>query len=233
MTHLRINAACVRFGSGFELGPISLNINLSGITALLGPNGAGKSLFLCLCHGTLDPTSGTVEWDGQDPVSTRRNRGFMLQTSVILRRTVADNIGFALQSHGEPRQAQFEKTRHALRQARLLEKADAPAATLSGGELRRMNLARALVTVPQVLLLDEPFAGLDPAATQEMETIIQGIAVSTPVLMSHHDLVQTRRMATQVIFFSNGQMAENALAADFFLQPKSTQADTFIKGRFL
>jgi tungstate transport system ATP-binding protein len=233
MTHLTLGNASVTFNETDVLGPITLDQTISGLVTILGPNGAGKSVFLSLCHGTLRPSSGRVLWDGQDARASRQTRGFMLQTPVVLRRTVAANIAFALQSHAIPRDQHAEKTAAALDLVRLTDKALAPAATLSGGELRRMNLARALVADPTVLLLDEPFAGLDPAATQSIETIILSVARQTPILMANHDLAQTRRIAERVLFFSHGELRENALASAFFSGPKDPQAQTFLKGQLL
>jgi tungstate transport system ATP-binding protein len=143
------------------------------------------------------------------------------------------NIDFALRSHGVPTAQRGAKIDAALDRARLTDRAKTPAATLSGGELRRMNLARALVTEPEVLLLDEPFAGLDPAASAAMESIITDVAQTTPILMAHHDLVQTRRMASHVLFFTNGKLRENALASDFFSAPNSSEAHQFLQGQLL
>ncbi len=233
MTQLRIEAAEYTVAGDVLLGPITLALDLKGITAILGPNGAGKSLFLALSHGTLQPSTGNVTWNGEAAISNRAMRGYMLQTPVVLRRTVRANIDFALHSHGVPKAERNTKTEAALDRARLLDRAKTPAAALSGGELRRMNLARALATEPQVLLLDEPFAGLDPAASAAMETIISDVATSTPILMAHHDLVQTRRMAHHVLFFTNGALRENALAKDFFSHAKSREADQFLQGQLL
>lgn len=233
MTRLNLQDAEITINGETLLGPLSLDINLCGISAILGPNGAGKSLFLALCHGTITPSAGTVLWAGEPATNNRAMRGYMLQTPVVLRRTVYANIDFALRSHGVPKAECRAKIDAVLTRARLQDRAKAPAATLSGGELRRMNLARALVTEPEVLLLDEPFAGLDPAATSAMEAIITDIAQTTPILMAHHDLVQTRRMAKRVLFFTNGRLRENALAPDFFSQPQSSEAHQFLQGQLL
>lgn len=233
MTQLSLDHAEVTFGEDTLLGPLSLDLTLSGITAILGPNGAGKSLFLALSHGTITPSTGSVLWSGEPAISNRATRGYMLQTPVVLRRTVHANIDFALRSHGVPTAQRGAKIDAALDRARLTDRAKTPAATLSGGELRRMNLARALVTEPEVLLLDEPFAGLDPAASAAMESIITDVAQTTPILMANHDLVQTRRMASHVLFFTNGKLRENALASDFFSAPNSSEAHQFLQGQLL
>ncbi|GGA13442.1 ATP-binding cassette domain-containing protein [Neptunicoccus cionae] len=233
MIRLQIDQASLTFKGTRRLGPLDLDLELSGITAVLGPNGAGKSLFLSLCHGTLLPDRGAVRWQGQPARDSRAARGVMLQSPVVLRRSVAGNIEFALQSRGLPRQVRRERVEHALIAARLEDRAHAPAATLSGGELRRMSFARALVTAPRALVLDEPFAGLDPAASQVMEAMIIEAAAATPVLLSNHDLVQTRRIARQVLFFSKGQMLEHASTVAFFADPQSGVAQAFLQSQLL
>ena len=233
MIRLQIEQASLTFKGMRRLGPLDLDLALSGITAVLGPNGAGKSLFLSLCHGTLKPDRGSVRWQGQPAQDSRAMRGVMLQSPVVLRRSVAGNIEFALQSRGVPRTRRRERVQQALVTARLEDRSLAPAATLSGGELRRMSFARALVTAPRALLLDEPFAGLDPAASQIMETMIIEAAKTTPVLLSNHDLVQTRRIAQQVLFFSKGQMLEQAATAAFFTAPRSAAAGSFLQSQLL
>ncbi|WP_069300307.1 ATP-binding cassette domain-containing protein [Neptunicoccus sediminis] len=233
MIRLQIDQASLSFKGTRRLGPLDLDLTLAGITAVLGPNGAGKSLFLSLCHGTLLPDRGTVRWQGQPARDSRTYRGVMLQSPVVLRRSVARNIEFALQSRGLPRKARQERVEQALLRARLEDRAHAPAATLSGGELRRMSFARALVTHPRALLLDEPFAGLDPAASQVMEAMIIEAAATTPVLLSNHDLVQTRRIARQVLFFSKGQMLEQAETAGFFTAPRCSAAKAFLQSQLL
>ncbi|PLS23483.1 ATP-binding cassette domain-containing protein [Neptunicoccus cionae] len=233
MIRLQIDRASLSFKGTRRLGPLDLDLALSGITAVLGPNGAGKSLFLALCHGTLKPDRGSVRWQGQPARDSRANRGVMLQSPVVLRRSVAGNIEFALQSRGLRKSQRRERVEQALRTARLEDRAHAPAATLSGGELRRMSFARALVTGPGALLLDEPFAGLDPAASQVMETMIIEAAKTTPVLLSNHDLVQTRRIARRVLFFSKGQMLEQADTATFFTAPQNEMARSFLQSQLL
>lgn len=215
------------------LGPVDLDLPLEGVTAVLGANGAGKSVFLTLCHGMRRPDTGTITWDGVPAHRSRRARGYMMQAPVVLRRTVAANVEFPLQSMGLDRSTRRARTAAAMSRARLDALADAPAATLSGGEMRRMALARALVTEPAALILDEPFAGLDPRAEAEIEAAIAAIAPSVPVLVSTHDLAQARRLAQRVLFFADGVLAETAEAAAFFDTPEDERAREFLQGHLL
>ena len=233
MPVLSLSGATQAIGEKRVLGPVDLDLPLAGVTAVLGANGAGKSLFLALCHGMRRPDAGRVTWDGIPAHRRRRARGYMMQAPVVLRRTVAANVEFPLQSMGVPALQRRDRVADALRRARLEDFADAPAATLSGGEMRRMALARALVTEPGALILDEPFAGLDPRAESEIEAIITAIAPTVPVLVSTHDLPQARRLAGRVLFFSEGQLVENADAATFFDGPADASARDFLKGHLL
>lgn len=214
------------------LGPIDLQHDCQGIIAVLGPNGAGKSLFLSLCHGTLVGAEGQVMWDGMQAQQSRRQRGFMAQQVAVLRRSVFDNVGFALQAQGVARRERAARVTESLRQARLADKALTPAAALSGGEQRRMALARALVGGPKLVLMDEPSAGLDPAASIELEMMVHRTAeAGVPALMVMHDIGQARRLADHVLFFSGGQLLENLPASEFFDSPTTVAARAYLAGR--
>jgi tungstate transport system ATP-binding protein len=122
----------------------------------------------------------------------------------------------------------------ALQQAGLLELAERPARLLSGGEQQRLALARAWALQPQVLLLDEPTASLDPAATQLVEVFLQQISTAgTKIIMTTHDLGQARRLADEVLFLHRGQLLEHASAAAFFSAPQSKEATAFLEGQLL
>ena len=233
MPVLDLKAASQHVNGQPYLGPITVRIALEGITCVLGPNGAGKSMFLSLCHGMCPADGGVVTWDGLPASETRLSRGYMMQHPVVLRRTVAANIDFPLRAAGHSAAQRKVKTADILATSRLSDKSNTPAAALSGGELRRMALARALVTEPQALILDEPFAGLDPANAAEIEAAIVGIAPSVPVLMSTHDLAQARRIAKRVLFITDGQLAENTTAEAFFNGPDDPRARQFLQGQFL
>ncbi|MBC6442987.1 MAG: ATP-binding cassette domain-containing protein [Rhodobacteraceae bacterium] len=207
------------------LGPIRHEATLSGITCILGPNGAGKSLFLALAHGIARPETGTVTWDGVPAVANKSTRSYMHQQTVVLRRTVRANVAYPL-THPDSNLIDG-----VLADMQLAHKAQSPAATLSGGEMRRMAFARALVTEPQVLILDEPFAGLDPASAAKIEAAIVSCSMRVPILMSTHDLALACRIAHQILFFSKGQLCDSAPAAAFFEGPVSAAARAFLIGK--
>lgn len=209
------------------LGPLNLEISVTGITCVLGPNGAGKSLLLAMAHGMAAPDTGQVTWDGVAANASRATRSYVQQQPVVLRRTVRANVAFPLGLAADP------AVESALAAARLVDKATSPAATLSGGELRRMALARALVTQPSALILDEPFAGLDPANSAEIEAAIVSLSAETPVILSTHDLVQARRVAARIVLVHAGQIAEVSTAEAFFAAPQTDAARDFLAGMTL
>ncbi len=213
------------------LSPVSLDLSSPGITVIVGPNGAGKSLFLQLLHGLLTPTGGTIRWSGQSVEATRARRGYLFQKCPVMRRSVRDNVAFPLLVAGTPRAGRAGKVAAALEMARLSGKPDVPAAALSGGEQQRMALARALVTDPDVVLMDEPSASLDPASTRALEGIMREVSQrGVKVLMATHDLGQARRLAEDVLVFHDGALVEYSPAARFFDTPASPEARDYVAG---
>lgn len=213
------------------LGPISLRLDSPGITAVLGPNGAGKSLFLRLVHGLLPPSAGAVTWNGVAATESRSQRGYVFQNTPTMRRSVFANVAFPLIAAGVNRQTRRKRVDAALDQARLSAHAHMPAARLSGGERQRMALARAIVTRPGVVLLDEPAANLDPASTKELETMLRGVsATGTKILIATHDLAQARRLADDVLFFDGGLLVAHADVAQFFVDPTNDAVRNYLEG---
>ncbi len=225
---------CYRTGSEPLIHNISFVLQSGSCTALLGPNGAGKSLLLRLCHGLIRPNQGTITWGGQRPTHAHRWVAMVFQKPVLLRRSAAANIDYALAVKGIPRRSRKQRVEEALARAALVSIANRPARVLSGGEQQRVAIARAWATQPQVLLLDEPTANLDPIATYTIETLIQTIRqAGTRIIMSTHDLNQARRLGDDVLFLHQGRLLEHTPANEFFAHPRSGQAAAFIEGKLL
>lgn len=213
------------------IGPLNFRLESAGITFVMGPNGAGKSLFLSAAHGMLEDARGHVTWNGKNAASSRANRGFVFQNTPVLRRSVAGNIALPLHARRLDRHEKNRRVAIALADARLDADPRKPAATLSGGERKRLALARAIVTDPEVLLLDEPAANLDPASTAELEDILRNIsAKGVKILISTHDIAQARRLADDVLFFDQGALVDQAMADAFFDTPSSVPAQNYLKG---
>lgn len=229
---LTLKGAVVERDGQRLLGPIDLSLDSSGITCVLGHNGAGKSLFLKMCHGQFSPNSGSVTWDGKAAITTRRRRSFMFQGSPVLLRSVAANVEYPLIAHGVKKPERQKRLHAALKLARLSDRASAPAASLSGGERQRMSLARAWVTEPSVIILDEPAASLDPASTKELETLVREISASgVKVLIATHDLAQARRLADDVLMFGRGNLLAFEPAERFFSQNHEGEIANYLNGR--
>ena len=234
MLPLRVNELCFGLNGHALLKQISLQIEAGGPTVILGPNGAGKTLLLKLCHGLLQPSSGTLRWASATPLATRRRQALMFQRPVLLRRTVAENIEYVLQLQGYPRRSQALRVLELLAQTGLEALASRPARVLSGGEQQRLALARLWALTPEVMLLDEPTANLDPSATRAIELLIREIsAAGTKIILSTHDLTQAQRLASDVVFLHRGRLIERSTADKFFATPATAEAAAFIRGELL
>lgn len=232
---LRLTLAEVSFDAGGKklIDRLSLIVEGGPPTVVMGPNGAGKSLLLRLCHGLLRPTSGRIVWNIGTSSDWRRAQAMVFQRPVMLRRSVAANVNYALRVSGlRERKARRERVAWALEQAGLAPLAGRSARVLSGGEQQRLALARAWALQPQVLFLDEPAANLDPAATRACEDMIRTIdAAGTKIVMTTHDLGQAKRLASEVLFLHQGRLAEQTPACVFFNQPQSQPAAAFLEGK--
>jgi tungstate transport system ATP-binding protein len=206
-----------------------------GTTIILGHNGAGKSILIRVLCGLLVPDQGTVTWGGTPPDRARMAKiGLVFQKPVLLRRSARANIEYALAVTGTPQHEQRERADQALRGAGLAHLAETDARVLSSGEQQRLTLARALAVEPDILLLDEPAANLDPASTAAIESVLRGIRdAGTPVVLITHDLAQARRLADEVVFLHKGQIKERTPAAAFFARPKSAEALAYINGEIV
>jgi tungstate transport system ATP-binding protein len=216
------------------LDAVTCELRAGSRTIVLGPNGAGKSLFLRICHGLIAPSRGTMQWRGPAAATAALRQAMVLQRPVMLRRTVAANVAYALALLGIPRRDRPPLVERALALAGLSDLAQRSARVLSGGEQQRLALARAWVRCPEVLFLDEPTASLDPAATRAVEDMVTAIsAAGTKIIMTTHDLGQAHRLAEEVLFFNHGRLLEQAPAHEFFAQPRHRDAQAFVRGELL
>lgn len=199
-------------------------------TFVAGPNGSGKSTLLRLIMGLVAPTKGVIEWAGSRDAAPRR-RAMVFQHPVMLRRSVAGNLLYALEQAGVEKSLRDRRCRELLQKVGISDLADRPARRLSGGERQKLAFARALARSPELLILDEPTASLDPSATLALERLIaQAAAEGIKILMASHDLGQMRRLAGDVLFMHRGQILESQPAKNFFEQPVTAQASAFLRG---
>jgi len=193
-------------------------------TVVLGPNGAGKSTLLRLVHGLLHPTSGSLSWP------RALSQAMVFQRPIMLRTTALANVLYGLKLKGHAATECEQRARQALARVGLDALAKRPARLLSGGEQQRVALARAWALEPQLLILDEPTASLDPASSREVERIIKDIAAAgARILMTTHNLGQARRIADEIVFIDRGRIVEQTAVEQFFTKPQTEAAQRFLK----
>jgi tungstate transport system ATP-binding protein len=225
---LRLERIGYRVRDTSILSDLSLDITDGPPTVLLGPNGAGKSTLLKLIMGLIEPSEGNLE-----PRSARDGAlprmALVFQRPVMLRRSVAANVSYALQAADRP--SSGNAIRRLLDRVALAHLHDRPARRLSAGEQQRLALARALAREPDLLLLDEPTASLDPTATKAVEDIVADIGrEGVKVVIATHDLGQARRLGGDVVLLIGGRIAEHASTDDFFTRPSTETARRFLAG---
>jgi tungstate transport system ATP-binding protein len=227
---LVLDDVSLQAGATAILDRLSLTITRGAPTLVVGPNGAGKTTLLRLFMGLTSPSTGRITWGGRAN-STLARRAILFQRPVMLRRTAAGNVDYALAQAGTPHKLRAERVAALLEQVGLSDLALRPARRLSGGEQQRLALARALARDPEILLLDEPTANLDPAATRSVEEIVLLAAHSgIKIVMASHDLGQVRRLAGDVVFLVRGALCERGPATDFLDNPNTPEAAAFLRG---
>lgn len=212
------------------VGPVNLTLAPTGFTMVIGPNGAGKTTLLRLMHGLQRCSKGQVAW-ALPAKQARDKQGFVFQSPIMMRRKVIDSLAYPLHLRGVGKTAARERAAECARNFGLSELLESWAPMLSGGEKQKLSLARALITAPEILFLDEPCANLDGRATREIESILRQVqARGTRLVMSTHDMGQAKRLANDVIFMLNGKLHEQADSEKFFNAPVTPEAKAFING---
>jgi len=224
-----LKGAGVRFGAVQALQAVDLTLHRGERLALVGANGSGKTTLLRLLHG-LVPGEGqrTVH-----PLAAGRlpQAAMLFQKPFLLNLSVRFNLQVGLWLNGVPRAERDERTRQALQRVGLLPLAARPARELSGGQQQRLALARAWALKPDILLLDEPTASLDPSAKREVEALVEQIAADgVTVAMSTHNLGQAKRLATRVAYLEAGRLVVDLPVQRFFNDHLPTEAALFLKG---
>ncbi|MFO1218793.1 MAG: phosphate ABC transporter ATP-binding protein [Burkholderiaceae bacterium] len=226
---LSLHGAGVRFGNVVALQGIDLALRRGERLALVGANGSGKTTLLRLLHG-LQGASGERRAH-ERPDGTRAVVAMLFQRPFLLSVSVRLNVRLALWLRGVPRAERDARTMVALRRVGLEAQAARPARALSGGQQQRLALARAWALKPDVLLLDEPTASLDPSAKREVETLIDELAgEGTSLVMATHNLGQAKRLAERVIYLEAGCIAADLPVERFFDRGADHAAALFLKG---
>ncbi|PKO22191.1 MAG: phosphate ABC transporter ATP-binding protein [Chloroflexi bacterium HGW-Chloroflexi-1] len=217
-----------------------LDVRRGEILALVGPSGAGKSTLLRLLNFLESPTSGRIRFLDAEfgphqeiPVTLRRRVTTVFQRPILLKRTVQANVSYGLRLRGQ--RDGHHVIAAALGQVGLQPLAQQPARTLSGGEAQRVALARAMVLEPDVLLLDEPTANLDPYNVGLIEDTARQLnrERGTTLVLVTHNVFQAKRLAHRVALMLEGRVVEVADVQTFFDAPRDPRTAAFVRGEMV
>lgn len=251
--HLETRKLVVHYGKGIGVGVnggVSIPLYRNRITAFIGPSGCGKTTFLRALNRMHDLTPGArvegeVFLDGEniyapgvDPVLVRRRIGMVFQKPTAFPTlSIYDNVAAGLRLVGiRDRRRLDEAVEKALRAAALWDEVKdrlrTPASGLSGGQQQRLTIARALAVEPEVLLLDEPTASLDPISTQAIEDLLLSLKEQVTIATVTHNMQQAARISDYTAFFLNGEMVEFGPTEKLFTKPEDPRTEAYITGRF-
>ena len=211
------------------LSSLNLSINSDDVTVIMGPNGAGKSIFLKILNGILTPTSGCIIWNNKKQFSdTLNTQAFVFQKPILLRRSVIANLDYMDSVLEYKKKISKDKL---LEIVQLKKQKNQPARMLSLGEQQRLSLIRSLMLRPNLLLLDEPTANLDPASTKIIEDIILNLKMmGIKIIFVTHNILQAKRIADEIIFLNEGKMVEHLNKQEFFSNSKSIEVQNYLNG---
>jgi lipopolysaccharide export system ATP-binding protein len=193
---------------------VGIHVRGGEIVGLLGPNGAGKTTTFRMVVGMVVPDQGRVLLDGKDVTSqpmfrrARSGLGYLAQQeSVFKKMSAIDNIRCVLEARGMRKPDREQRVRELMQDLQLMHVAESLAETMSGGEKRRLEIARALATEPKLLLLDEPFAGVDPITVEEIQHILAALARSgIAILITEHNVIATLRITHRAYIIDKGHV---------------------------
>jgi lipopolysaccharide export system ATP-binding protein len=215
MDVLRVENLEKRYGRRKVVQNVSMRVGPSEIVGLLGPNGAGKSTSFRMTCGLVQPDNGKVFLGEQDvtywPMFMRAREGgmgYLAQESSVFRKlTVEQNISAILEMLGQARSERLRRTDELLEQLSIKHIRKSRASNLSGGERRRLEIARCLVSNPKIIMLDEPYAGIDPVTVQSMRPIISQLRdAGISILITDHDAVQVLKTVDRCYVINAGQV---------------------------
>ncbi|MEX2536884.1 MAG: LPS export ABC transporter ATP-binding protein [Trueperaceae bacterium] len=222
--HLEASGLVKRYGRRPVVAGVDLRLEPGEIVALLGPNGAGKTTTFYMMVGFVRPQSGTIKLGNQDVTGwpmhrrARHGLGYLAQEPSAFRKmSVRDNLLAILEFQGMSRHKQEAKAQELLEEFGLEHLALQRADTLSGGERRRLEIARSLTTDPSFILLDEPFTGVDPKSIREIQLLIAELRErrGLGVLLTDHSVRETLAIADRVYLMFDGRVRFSGTPAEF------------------
>ena len=247
---LRTDKVTAMYGKFTAVRNVSLDFTAHQVHALIGPSGCGKSTFLRTLNRMHEITpggwiTGRVLLDGEDiyaprvnAMRLRRRIGMVFQKPTPFpTMSIYDNVAAGLRVNGRPGRAELNDTvERALRQAALWDEVKdrlrTSAVALSGGQQQRLCLARTIAPQPEVILLDEPTASLDPLGTQRIEELLFDLKREFTIVIVTHNMQQAARVSDTTTFFYLGTMIEHGVTSQLFTAPANEQTEAYITGRF-
>jgi tungstate transport system ATP-binding protein len=219
----------MNFGEKEVLKDTSFSIKNGEIFTFIGPSGSGKTTIIRLIDMLERPTSGNIYIDGtevsslkdRDRIPLRRKMSMVFQKPSPLRGTVFDNVAIGLLFRNVGKEEIQTRVPEALELVGLKGYEERKAGTLSGGEMQRVAIARAISTKPDILLLDEPTANLDPASTEKIESLVSALKerFGITVVLSTHDMVQGQRLADRIAVVIDGRIGQVGTSKEIFYHP--------------
>jgi len=217
------------YGKHRVVDGVSLHVGKGEVVGLLGPNGAGKTTTFYLIVGLLHAHSGSIRLDGEDltrlPVHLRARRGigYLAQEPSIFRKlSVKDNVMAVLETLPLSHKEREERLHGLLDELHLTPLADRPGTKLSGGERRRVEIARALIREPKFLLLDEPFVGIDPIAVAEIQEIVARLRQrGLGILITDHNVRETLRVTSRAYIMYQGKILVEGTSDELATDPQA------------
>ena len=230
MFPLSVSGAEISVNGKRLVGPINLMIKQKSISVVLGANGSGKTTLLEALHGLRKLSKGKLEWSIPKNLAAKE-QAFVFQAPIMLRRSVLENLIYPLRTRQIPKSIAIEEAMHWAQKIGLENKVHQQAPLLSGGEMQAIAVARALISKPKMLFLDEPTAALDGLAKKTIEDILMSAATNgTKIVMSTHDLGQVKRLADEIIYLHKGIVESHSSKEEFLTSPPSKAAQQFLAG---
>jgi phosphate transport system ATP-binding protein len=247
--NIRTESLTVSYRRTVVLRQISLEAAGGEVLALIGPSGCGKSTFLRALNRLVEETPGAhvtgrvflgetnIYSSAVDVTELRRRVGMVFQAPNPFPFSIFDNVAYGPRLRGVSDAAELRRiVERSLQEAALWDevrgKLRRPALTLSGGQQQRLCIARALAVRPEVLLLDEPTAALDPVSTEKIEELVSNLRGRYTIVMVTHNLRQAARVSDRTAFFDDGSLVEVGLTRQIFTAPRDPRTEQYLTGRY-
>lgn len=245
---IRLQGFSAYYGENCIISNVTLDVPQRGVTCLIGPSGAGKSTLLRSLNRINEESgqasiSGTAEILGRDLTSgypdvteLRRKVGMVFQTPCVFPRSISENVLFGLRQEKLSKSEKRDVVENCLRAAALWDEVSRrlgdSALSLSLGQQQRLCIARALAMSPEILLLDEPTASIDPVSARAIENLVMDLSSKMTVIMVTHNIAQAKRISDQVVFLCDGQIVESGAKTDMFSRRSSDKTRTYLTEEF-